>query len=165
MRILHSYIPKYTAFPAMLSPASHLQNILIADDDDDDCLLFKDAFDELAVFARLTFASNGKDLLAILTNEALQLPDMIFLDLNMPLKNGIECLTEIKSDPRLKDIPLIICSTSAQQWALDTTYELKADKYIRKPEAFSKLKNAIHQVLSVDWAHKPGFTKDKFLVE
>jgi len=148
----------------MLSPASVLKSILIADDDDDDCILFKDAFGELLVSALLSFASNGKDLLAILRNEALQLPDMIFLDLNMPLKNGIECLTEIKSDPRLKDIPLIICSTSAQQSALDTTYELKADKYIRKPEAFSKLKSAIHQVLSIDWVHKPGFTQDKFLV-
>lgn len=155
----------YSAFSVMLSPASNLKSILIADDDDDDCILFKDAFDELSVIARLSFASNGKDLLAILTNEALQLPDMIFLDLNMPLKNGIECLTEIKNDPRLKDIPLIICSTSAQQWALDKTYELKADKYIRKPEAFAKLKNAIHQVISIDWAHKNRFTKNKFLIE
>lgn len=149
----------------MISPASNLQNILIADDDDDDCILFQDALGELSIESGLTFVKNGNELLTSLENEALPLPDIIFLDLNMPLKNGVECLQEIKNDPKLKEIIVIICSTSAQEWAVNTAYELKADMYIRKPDTFSKFKNALDQVLSINWADKPSFTKDQFLID
>lgn len=151
-------------FSIMLSPAFGITNILIADDDEDDCILFRDALEVLTVSYRLTIANNGNDLLAILKDEALPLPDLIFLDMNMPLRNGLECLREIKGDSRLKDVPVIMCSTSAQEWAVHMAYELKADMYIRKPEAFFKLKDAIGKVLSINWAQKPRLAKTEFLV-
>ena len=80
----------------MLPP--NCNNILLADDDQDDCLLFKEALDELAITVQLTAVQNGEELMQLL-NKAEILPDLMFLDLNMPRKNGMECLFAIKQSP------------------------------------------------------------------
>ena len=92
-------------------------HIYIADDDDDDCLLFGDVLRELEGQTKLTTASNGAELMDALEAIAgvTNLPHLLFLDLNMPIKNGIECLVEIKHNPKLRHLPVIIYSTSAQK--------------------------------------------------
>jgi CheY-like chemotaxis protein len=83
-------------------------NILLADDDLDDCIFFKEAVGELMLSANLKVVHDGEQLMQLLISETSELPDVLFLDLNMPRKNGFECLTEIKLDPRLKQLPIII---------------------------------------------------------
>src|SRR5436190_20290480 len=86
--------------------------ILLADDDKDDCFLFREALSELPVPTNLVTVHDGEQLMSYLTEHAKDLPDVLFLDLNMPRKNGFECLTEIKHTDTLKDLPVIMFSTS-----------------------------------------------------
>lgn len=125
-------------------------NLLLADDDEDDCAFFKEALDELPVSTVLTTVNDGVELMEFLSkNGASKLPDILFLDLNMPRKNGSECLTEIKQIEELKDLPVIIFSTSLDMSIVDQMYEKGAAYYIRKPGDFTKLKKVIGDALKI----------------
>ena len=126
--------------------------IFLADDDEDDCLLFEDALREVSASTELTMANDGVELMTILGTLVPPPPDVIFLDLNMPRKNGFECLTEIRNSQSLKDIPVVIFSTAGEEEAIDRLYEQGANYFIKKPGSFSKLKMAIQQILAIDWA-------------
>lgn len=124
-------------------------NILLADDDEDDCSFFQEALDDLSVSVTLVTVNDGVQLMDYLTaNSSGNLPDMLFLDLNMPRKNGHECLKEIKDIERLKTLPIIIFSTSLDTEIVDLMFEKGATYYIRKPGDFSKLKNVIGKALT-----------------
>src|SRR5258706_12663565 len=100
--------------------------LILADDDKDDCILFKEALREIGSDVHFVSAEHGHALMKIL-NEGVFLPDMIFLDINMPLKNGKECLAEIKHDVRLAQIPIIVYSTSTNPRDVDETYKAGAN--------------------------------------
>lgn len=125
--------------------------IFLADDDGDDCLLFEDALKELGLKTHLTTANDGLQLMEILDKTVPPPPDVIFLDLNMPCKNGFECLDEIKQSPKLRCIPIVIFSTSAQSDTINRVYQQGANYYICKPGSFPLLKKAIQHVLSINW--------------
>lgn len=125
------------------------RNILLADDDDDDRLLFTDVLKEYSNGSNLKFAHNGEHLMTLLRSESL--PDVLFLDLNMPLKNGIECLEEIRGDEKLKDLPVVIFSTSSHPGTINQMYDIGAHLYVRKPNDFNALRRAISEVLKKNW--------------
>jgi CheY-like chemotaxis protein len=144
------------------TPITH---ILLADDDEDDRALFNDALQEIYSRVKLTTAKNGVDLMRLLQTWKGTLPDVIFLDLNMPLKNGFECLDEIKAEQRLKELPIVILSTSAQKDTVDMLHKKQANVYIKKPGSFPELKNAIEQTLTVHLKSLAGLTpKGNFVV-
>src|ERR1035437_9311690 len=87
-------------------------NILLADDDTDDCNFFKKALEELSLSTHLTTVHDGEELMSYLSENSEHLPHVLFLDINMPRKNGLECLAEIKQNEKLKDIPVVMFSTS-----------------------------------------------------
>jgi CheY-like chemotaxis protein len=124
-------------------------NILLADDDMDDCIFFKEALEELTLPADLTSVHDGEQLMHLLTKEASQLPHVLFLDLNMPRKNGFECLTEIKLSKKLQELPVIIFSTSFEQEVVNLLYKNGAQHFIRKPSEFSQFKKIIQQSLAL----------------
>lgn len=123
--------------------------ILLADDDPDDCTLFCDALAELTFPVQLTTVENGEKLLQLLNNKNTQLPDVLFLDLNMPRKSGAECLKEIKKTARLKSLPVIIYSTSFQKDVVKQLYRDGAQLYIRKPSRYDQLADTIHQAILI----------------
>jgi CheY-like chemotaxis protein len=120
-------------------------NILLADDDMDDCIFFKEAVEELPVATHLMAVNDGEQLMQLLTNDTNELPDVLFLDLNMPRRNGFECLSEIKANQKLKQLPVIIFSTSFEQEVVNLLYKNGAQYFIRKPSEFSQFKKIIHQ--------------------
>jgi CheY-like chemotaxis protein len=122
--------------------------LLLADDDHDDCWLFKEALNELTVTTDLTIVHNGEELMQYLIAEKDRLPHALFLDLNMPRKNGIECLSEIKDNPALKDLPVIIISTSFDPETGNQLYTNGAQYFIRKPNEFTQLKKGISKVIA-----------------
>jgi len=122
-------------------------NLLLADDDEDDCAFFKEALDELSLPVSLVVVNDGVQLMDYLS--ANNLPDMLFLDLNMPRKNGHECLKEIKEINELNSMPVIIFSTSLDTEIVDLMYQKGATYYIRKPGEFSKLKKVIGNAVDV----------------
>ena len=122
-------------------------NILLADDDQADCLLFKDALKELPLSARLTIVSNGEELIEEISKKDCKLPDVLFLDLNMPKKNGISSLGEIKRNTDLQNLPVIILSTASDLDTVKNVYRNAAHYYICKPTDFSQLKKVIYEAL------------------
>ena len=127
------------------TPALH---ILLADDDEDDCFLFKYALEGLPPPIQLTTVRNGEALMELL-HKSKQLPYVLFLDLNMPRKNGMECLTEIKNDATLRQLPVIIFSTSLSPEVVALIYAKGAHYYIRKPPDVAQLRKLIYQALTL----------------
>ena len=126
--------------------SKHL-NLLLADDDTDDCIFFKEALEKLPLSTHLTTVHDGEQLMQLITKETNELPHVLFLDLNMPRKNGRECLLEIKLNKKLKQLPIIIYSTSLEQEVVNLLYKNGAQYYIRKPAEFLQLKKIIQQIL------------------
>ena len=126
----------------------HIQ-LLLADDDEDDCLFFKDALNELPVSATLTTVPDGEQLMELLTRTTAPLPDILFLDLNMPRKNGYECLLEIRNSDASKQLPVVILSTAFDRETADWLYKHGATHCLRKPSSHSELKAQIQQALTL----------------
>lgn len=140
--------------------------VTLADDDEDDRLLFTDAFDELKVSTVVNTFNNGKLLMDYLLEPENVLPHIIFLDLNMPIMNGIECLKEIKQNDRLKNIAIAIYSTSSSNDDIEETFVLGANVYIKKPADFKKLKDVLNEVITVNWQYyTSGLNKENFLLQ
>jgi CheY-like chemotaxis protein len=131
--------------------------ILLADDDTDDCLLFKDALAELPVHTQLTTVYNGEQLMQLLNKDG-QAPDILFLDLNMPRKNGFDCLAEIRQNGKLDELAVITISTSYQEDMVKQLYKNGAQHYIHKPNNFSELKNLIQNAITLSSKKIPART-------
>lgn len=132
-------------------------NVLLADDDFDDCNFFKQAMDELSPTTHLTIVHDGEELMNYLTEKADKVPDVLFLDINMPRKNGIECLVEIKQNKKLKDIPVVMFSTANSWDTINHLFNNGTNVYIHKPSDFEQLKQVITHALPI--AAEKSFTK------
>lgn len=140
-------------------------NILLADDDADDRFLFKTAVEETKVKVVFNSVNDGVELMDYLNNSPATLPHVIFLDLNMPRKGGIQCLQEIRNSPKLRDISVAIYSTSTSEHDIEETFVKGANIYIRKPSSFGKMKEIITEVIAINWQyHTSGLNKDNFLL-
>ncbi|MEO7306680.1 MAG: response regulator [Ferruginibacter sp.] len=128
---------------------SYPLNLLLADDDKDDCIFFKEALDEIPVDTKLVTVNNGVQLMNLLLKEETMLPFVLYLDLNMPLKNGFDALSEIKLNEKLKKIPVIIFSTSFSPEIAEQLQQQGATYYIQKPPEFENLKKIIHRSLNL----------------
>ena len=140
-------------------------HLLLADDDTDDCIFFKEVLEELSIDAKLTTVKDGIELMHFLNQNADNLPDVLFLDLNMPRKKGSDCLCEIKSNEKLKQLPVIIYSTSFDPVIAASLYENGAHYYICKPADFTELIKTIREAIEITRkdARKPA--KEKFLIQ
>jgi CheY-like chemotaxis protein len=121
-------------------------SILLADDDTDDRFFFAKALQALSIPSSLKTVENGELLITYLLENSENLPDVLFLDLNMPMKNGSECLLFIKKNEKLKKLPVIIYSTSLHVEIADLLYKNGAHYYIRKTE-LPDLKKVLSKVL------------------
>ncbi|QTE21439.1 response regulator [Polaribacter cellanae] len=139
--------------------------IVLADDDEDDRLFFEEAFEELKMNTKVKTYNDGVELMNYLNSETDSLPNILFLDLNMPKKSGIECLVEIKKNELFKDIAIAIYSTSASEEDIENTFVMGANIYIKKPDDFKKLKKILSNVVTINWQyHTSGLNKDNFLL-
>jgi CheY-like chemotaxis protein len=122
--------------------------LLLADDDEDDCLFFKQALQSLSITSLLITVRDGEQLMHLLTTSTAALPSVLFLDLNMPRKSGFECLAEIKRNPHLNRIPVIVLSTFFDELVTNRLFQIGALECLQKPTDFNQLKELIRQVLS-----------------
>jgi CheY-like chemotaxis protein len=118
--------------------------ILYADDDFDDRSFLLEAFKEISPSISCITACDGVQIFDIL-NKAAVLPDVIFLDINMPVMDGKECLMELKKHNRFSKIPVIIYSTAADPEEINVYYRLGATSFIRKPHSFELLHTELHK--------------------
>ncbi|MBK6355098.1 MAG: response regulator [Saprospiraceae bacterium] len=144
--------------------SQHIE-ILLADDELADCLLFKEALEELPVSAHLTTVYNGEQLMEEITKKGKKLPDVLFLDLNMPRKDGFASLGEIKRSTFLQDLPVIIFSTTSELESVKRVFRDAAHYYICKPVDFLQLKKVIYEALTlITEKNNPLPLKENFMI-
>jgi CheY-like chemotaxis protein len=130
--------------------------VLMADDDEDDRLLARDAFLECGIDAELRFVEDGEELLDYLNKrgiyamQAAPTPAFILLDLNMPRKDGREALAAIKEHPLLRRIPVVVLTTSRAEEDVKRSYDLGVSSFISKPSSFESLVDLV-RTLSHYW--------------
>jgi CheY-like chemotaxis protein len=139
-------------------------NVILADDDDDDRYMFNEAIEELRLDIDTRMFKNGLELLQYL-EQSDPLPDMIFLDLNMPVMDGLKCLKKIRETPAYKDISIIIYSTSPSETYINKTFMLGANIYLIKPDSFNELKDLLYKVILFnDYYRRLGAKKETFVM-
>lgn len=139
--------------------------ILLADDDENDRLLFLDALNELKTKTIIHTVNDGVELMEYLNKKDIALPQLLFLDLNMPRKNGFECLKEIRANHRLNDLAIAIFSTSLSEKDIEETLINGANIYINKPNSFEALKQALSKVVITAYTYQNTFfNKANFLL-
>ena len=138
--------------------------ILPADDVTDERLFFRKALQELPVDFHLTTVNNGDGLMVFLNNDLTELPDVLFLDINLPLKSGTECLEELKQNPKPENLPLIMFSTLNSACAIKMLFNKGADVYIHKPNEFAKLKQVIYHALPISKDINFAATQIKYIL-
>jgi len=139
--------------------------ILLADDDEGDRLVFKDAFSELKIKSIVHTVNSGVQLMEWLNAKENPLPYILFLDLNMAPKNGMECLQEIRKDEKLKDILIAIYSTSDSENDMEQSFRYGANIYITKPSDFNVLKQLLYKAVSSSLLYEGNtFNKQNFLL-
>jgi CheY-like chemotaxis protein len=122
-------------------------NILLADDDKDDCIFFQKALEGVSKYSHLTIVNDGEKLMDYLLANSEQLPHVLFLDINMPRKNGLECLSEIRQNEKLKNLPVVMFSTNNSWDTINMLFKSGAHVYIHKPSDFAQLKQVIHNAI------------------
>jgi len=139
--------------------------ILLADDDKDDRSDFIEAFESLKIKTQIQTVKNGIELMKYLNTPSAILPHLLFLDLNMPKKSGLECLIEIKKMERLKNLTIVIYSTSSSEKDMEDTFLNGANIYLKKPTHLTVLKKMLLHVLTINWQyHTSGLNRDNFLL-
>lgn len=125
--------------------------IILADDDKDDQELFIDALKAADIPSEVTTVENGQELLDSLRDQSQPNPDMIFIDINMPVKAGIKALEEIKKDDELRDIPAVMLSTWDHPSYIEETLNKGADLYVQKPNSFLGFVLILKKVFFLHW--------------
>jgi len=123
--------------------------IILADDDPDDRLLFQQALVDLSIEQMPLTFSNGQALLDYLQN-AIVLSDLLFLDINMPLKNGLETLVEIKASQALQHVPTVMFSTTVNPAFVESAYYSGANLFACKPSSYTQLVSLLQKILELD---------------
>ena len=140
--------------------------VLLADDEENDRLLFVDALKELKTKTIVQTVNDGVELMEYLANPANTKPQLIFLDLNMPKKNGLECLKAIRANRGLSEIAVAIFSTSLSQADIEETLIQGANVYLNKPNTFDELKEALNKVVVTAHSYQNTFfNKANFLLQ
>jgi CheY-like chemotaxis protein len=122
---------------------------LLVEDDEDDRFFFLETLRSIDPAIQSMVAINGKEALTLLNNDFFSLPDYIFLDLNMPLMNGLKCLEEIRKIPALKQIPVIIYSTTSEKEVEEKSRSSGAFSFFIKPSSQAELADYIRKIIAV----------------
>ena len=138
---------------------SVFENIWLADDDQDDQLVFENALKEIAPSLLLEKFNNCEQLLLALETRK---PDLLFLDINMPGLNGKECLKIIKENPSIKKLPVIVHSGSDYKVDILTSYRYGATLYIIKPKSYREIVKTLEALLVLDWNNPEAITYNQY---
>ncbi|MFI8605683.1 response regulator [Cellulophaga baltica] len=138
----------------------------LVDDDEDDRSFFIEGLESLDVNFELREFANGKEPLCFSDANSDIIPDIIFLDLNMPVMNGTECLELIRSHATLKNVIVAMYSTSSSGLDIQCCYEKGANLYVIKPNRFQDLKNCMQKILSMNWSDfLCNFQREHFILK
>lgn len=138
-------------------------NILFVDDDTDESYLFNEALEQSGFPINLTRAHDGNELLRIL--QAGPLPDIILMDINMPYKDGIEALEEVRSITNFDEVFIIIYSLTGDKSSIRKAYEKGADLYLIKPDDFEGMLSSVQKIYSINWQNFIRPAQENFVLD
>ena len=138
-----------------------IRSIFIADDDSDDMEFFKEAMNTINASIHIEYMQNGVALTHMLSS---YLPDLLFLDLDMPAKNGLQCLKEIRSNPVTSSLPVIVFSSTNRPANIDTAYDMGAHLFFIKPSNYNEWVRSIDAILKLNWS-QPERVKERFCID
>ena len=138
--------------------------VVLVEDDADDIEFFQEALEDIPYEIDLTIYRNGQEFVDGMLADRSNIPDLVFLDLNMPIKNGVQALKELRQVPEFKNIPIVaIYSTSISEHDHATTFLLGADAFISKPSDYGKMKRLIKRIFEIDWKNRDT-NKSNFII-
>lgn len=135
-----------------------IYSILLAEDNLEHCFFFRRAIKEIAPDIQVNEVHDGDSLIELLES---YLPDLLFLDLAMPCKNGIQCIQEIRDDRAYDHLPIIVFTVSTQDHSIQTAYGFGANLYFVKPENYDSLISSLRKILELNWSDPKSIT-DKY---
>jgi CheY-like chemotaxis protein len=135
--------------PVFFNYLKMISSVVFAEDDEDDQLYFREVFREIDPHIQIVFVRDGNQLLQLLRNF---LPDLLFLDLEMPYKNGLECLVELRKDIAYNNLPVVIFSSTMRPANIQTAYEMGAHLFLHKSSTYSEYAHCLKQIVSLDWS-------------
>jgi DNA-binding response OmpR family regulator len=141
------------------SDNNKINTILLAEDNLEHCFFFKRAMSEVDPKINCNEVHDGDTLLLLLESFV---PDLLFLDLNMPCKNGVECIKEIREKSTYDSLPIVIFTISKQEHAIQSAYEFGANLYFIKPKEYLSLVNSLQIILSMDWSNPTSIMEKHF---
>jgi len=133
-----------------------ISSIVLADDDDDDALVFSETVKDIDPSIRFEHVADGIKLMHLLQH---YYPDILFIDLDMPRKNGLECLFEIRTNKILAKLPVVVFSSTTRPVNIQTAYEMGADLYLIKTSQIKDYVSAVRTVLQLNWQHPEAIKK------
>lgn len=139
--------------------------LMIVDDNEDDLFLLEEAQEALGNFEISAKLQSGEEVLPFLRRSLVTeapIPDLILLDINMPRKNGLDVLRELKTDAMLNPLPVVVFSSSDRQQDIDMAYERGASSFVRKPIGFTALKELLERLVAY-WRYVAGISDPKDL--
>lgn len=139
-----------------------IKSIVLAEDNLEHCFFFKKALKEAAPQVSFAAVHDGDQLIQLLES---YLPDLLFLDIGMPCKGGVQCIKEIREHRAYDSMPIIVFSVFADDQAIQGAYGYGANLYVVKPEEYGLLKSALHTILSMDWSDPKSITEKFFSKE
>jgi CheY-like chemotaxis protein len=141
---------------------SGIRTVLLAEDDEDDVLIFRLALNKLSLVLEIKHVSDGIALLNLLRQ---QVPDIIFLDIRMPGKDGLSCIVEIRKNKEYHHIPVIMYTSFKSERYIDESYSNGANFYVLKADSISQLAEKLKKIFSIDWKNYAYFPpKSEFVL-
>jgi CheY-like chemotaxis protein len=138
-----------------------IRSVVFAEDDEDDQLYFSEVFREIDPGIQIVFVRDGLQLSQLLRNFS---PDLLFLDLEMPYKNGLQCLVELRMDPSFIKLPVVVFSSTMRPANIQTAYEMGAHLFLHKSSTYFEYSDCLKQVLKMDWSD-PGKIREHYCTD
>lgn len=142
--------------------SGHLLSILFVDDDADESYLFNEALEHACLQVQLLRATDGNDLLLQL--KLSPTPDLVFMDMNMPHKDGLETLVEIRQNQKFAKLPVVIYSTTKDDTSIDKCFKNGANLFVIKPNNFDGLVRIVKHICSISWTNFPQPAREQFVI-
>jgi CheY-like chemotaxis protein len=133
-----------------------IKTICLADDNQNDCIVFEKAVMEIDIHLKLTTVTNGEELLQLLSH---YVPDILFLDLEMPCKNGIQCLQTIRENKAFEKLPVVVFSRTNRPNNIQVAYGFGANLFFTKPATYTQLVISLRDILKMEWSDPAAITE------
>lgn len=141
-------------------------NVIVADNDENTLIFFKNIFKELKISIKIQCFSNGKDLMEYLDNDDAVVPEIVFIKYTIPGKSSIECIDEVKAKSKFSNMVTAIYDDEIQENEMEETFVKGNNICMRKPSDFGTLKKVLTEIITINWQyHTSGLNKDNFILK